>query len=208
MRCITEQDPVQDTLEKSKKTTYFKLTLPNTVNKLKVAIWASGTPKQFLLHVHTAVHVCKQIGLDTNYANAAMGLEAVYCVLDAAKTEYAQLAKATKKKAKDQKEKGVNPDPDVNATSSPLAAAKTACNEAATKVKEAKLAIMMEGAKPFKIFGNLLSNEARQPWEKVIKAQVMKAPWEDVFGNTHTKTATKTWDSFHNCIMFHLQMVF
>eukprot|EP00804_Cyclotella_cryptica_P006199 CCRYP_015282-RA/>CCRYP_015282-RA protein AED:0.37 eAED:0.37 QI:0/-1/0/1/-1/1/1/0/77 len=48
---IPEQDLVQDALEKNKKTTYFKLTLPNTGNELKVAVWASGTPEQFLLHV-------------------------------------------------------------------------------------------------------------------------------------------------------------
>eukprot|EP00804_Cyclotella_cryptica_P022796 CCRYP_005013-RA/>CCRYP_005013-RA protein AED:0.48 eAED:0.48 QI:0/-1/0/1/-1/1/1/0/59 len=30
VRYIPEQDPVQDALEKTKKTTYFKLTLPNT----------------------------------------------------------------------------------------------------------------------------------------------------------------------------------
>ena len=88
----------------------------------------SGIPEQFLLHVHTAIHVWKQIVLDTNHADAAMALEAAYCKLDAAKTEYAQLAKATKKKAKDQRETGMNPDPVINATSSPLAAAKTACN--------------------------------------------------------------------------------
>ena len=60
---ILEQDTIQDALEKSKKTTYFKLTLPYMGNKLKVAIWPSRTPEQFLLHVRTAMHVCKQIGL-------------------------------------------------------------------------------------------------------------------------------------------------
>ncbi len=35
---IPEQDPVQDVLEKTKKTIYCKLTLPNTGNKLKGAI--------------------------------------------------------------------------------------------------------------------------------------------------------------------------
>ncbi len=35
---IPEQDPVQDALEKTKMTMYFKLTLPNTRNKLKVDI--------------------------------------------------------------------------------------------------------------------------------------------------------------------------
>ena len=39
----------------------------------------------------------------------------------------------------------------------------------------------------FELYGNLLSNKARQPWEKVMKAQVMKAPWEDVFGIPHTE---------------------
>ena len=63
---IPEQDPVQDALEKSKKTTYFKLTLPNTRNELKVEIWASRTYEQFFLHIHTTMHVCKQIGLDTD----------------------------------------------------------------------------------------------------------------------------------------------
>ena len=84
---IPEQDPVQDALEKSKKTTYFKLTLPTMGNKLKVAIWASRNSEQFLLHVHTGMHVCKQMGLDINYANAALALEAAYCKLDAAKTK-------------------------------------------------------------------------------------------------------------------------
>ncbi len=55
---IPKQDPVQDALEKSKKTTYFKLNLPNTGNELKVAIWTSRTPKQFLLHVWIVIHVC------------------------------------------------------------------------------------------------------------------------------------------------------
>ena len=45
IRYIPEQDPVQDALDKTKKTTYFKLTLRNTGNELKVVIWTSGTPE-------------------------------------------------------------------------------------------------------------------------------------------------------------------
>ena len=103
-------------------------------------------------------------------------------------------------------EKSANPDPNVIATSSPLVTAKTVCKEAAMKVKEAKLAVMTAGAKPFN--GNLLFDEARQPWKKVMKAQIMQAHWEDVFGILHTKNPTKTWATFLDCIMFHLQMVF
>ena len=75
---IPEQDLIHDALKKNKKTTYFKLTLHNIRNELKVAIWASWTPEQFLLHVCTAVHVCKQLGLETKEANAMMILEAAY----------------------------------------------------------------------------------------------------------------------------------
>ena len=49
---IPEQEPVQDALEKSKKTIYIKSTLPNTGNKLKVVIWASGTPEQVFACAH------------------------------------------------------------------------------------------------------------------------------------------------------------
>ena len=36
----------------------------------------------------------------------------------------------------------------------------------------------------------------------------MKCPWEDIFGVTCDETPTKTWDSFMECITFHLQQVF
>ncbi len=68
--------------------------------------------------------------------------------------------KATKRKAKDQKEKGVNPDRDINAT----------CQEAAVKVQEVKLAVTTAGANPVELYDNLRANEARQSWEKVIKS--------------------------------------
>ena len=62
--------------------------------------------------------------------------------------------------------------------------------------------------KLFELNGNLLSNEADQPWEKIIKAQVTSSPWEDVKGVTHMETPTKTWDSFNECVTFHLLRVF
>ena len=57
---IPEKDPVQEELEKNKKTNYFKLTLPHMGSKLKVALWVSGTPEQFILHVCSAIHACTQ----------------------------------------------------------------------------------------------------------------------------------------------------
>ena len=74
--------------------------------------------------------------------------------------------------------------------------------------KEAKLVVATAGAKLFELCGNHLSDDARQPWEKIIKAQVMQAPWEDVFGIPHTETLTKNWSSFCKWVMFHVQPCF
>ena len=61
IRYIPEKNPVQEALEKNKKTNYFKLTLPHTGSKLKVALWVYGTPEQFILHVRSAIHTCQQM---------------------------------------------------------------------------------------------------------------------------------------------------
>ena len=55
-----------------------------------------------------------------------------------------------------------------------------------------KLTITSEGVKAFELYGNLLSNEARRPWEKIVQAQMTKCPWEDIYGVTHGKTPNKT----------------
>ena len=56
IRYIPKKDPIQVALEKTKKTNYFKLTLPNTGSKLKVALCVSATPEQFILHVYSAAN--------------------------------------------------------------------------------------------------------------------------------------------------------
>ena len=98
--------------------------------------------------------------------------------------------------------------PDVIGNTPTLTAAKKACKEATKKIKEAKITDATAGVKPFELYRNLLSDEAQQPWEKILKAQVTLAPWEDVFGIQHTETPSKNWSSFRECVRFHLQTVF
>ena len=59
----------------------------------------------------------------------------------------------------------------VPADSESLTLAKVEYNKAAQAVAAAKLAIMMEGTKAFKLYTNLLSDEARPAWEKIVKAK-------------------------------------
>jgi hypothetical protein len=61
---------VQEALEKSKKSIYFKMMLLHMGSKFKVTQRPSGTPKQFVLNVHTAIQACKQIELTMNFSRA------------------------------------------------------------------------------------------------------------------------------------------
>ncbi len=109
-------------------------------------------------------------------------------------------APESRRKAKEQKEQGVTLALDAIANIHVIVAAKKASEEDTKKVKEAKLVVAMAEAKPFELCGNLLCDEARQPWEKILKVQVMQTPWEDVFGIPHTKTPTKRFSSFRECM--------
>ena len=90
--------------------------------------------------------------------------------LDIKKEEYAKVRTLEKKKTKG------NPGEDVPAASESLVAARTAYEMTKQALEAAKLAVTMEGVKAFELYGNLLPDEARQPWEKVILAQTTKCP--------------------------------
>eukprot|EP00804_Cyclotella_cryptica_P013533 CCRYP_017230-RA/>CCRYP_017230-RA protein AED:0.33 eAED:0.70 QI:0/0/0/0.66/1/1/3/0/339 len=143
--------------------------------------------------------------LDTGFEEAEKAVETAKLDVDIAKGEYTQLRNAKKKKKGG---KGDAPGTTTEAVPPALAEAKALYDKALKALEAAKLAVTMAGAKPFKLYGNLLSDEARQPWEKIIKAQVTRAPWEDIMGVPHMETPTKTWDLFHEYVMFHLLQVF
>jgi hypothetical protein len=123
--------------------------------------------------------------------------------LEIRKEEYAQVCSAEKKKSKGNPGEGI-PAP----SESLIVAAKSAYEKAKQALDTAKVATVTEGQKPFELYGNLLSDEARQPWDKIVQAQTTKCPWEDIFGVTCDETPTKNWDSFTECVTFHLQQVF
>ena len=66
----------------------------------------------------------------------------------------------------------------------------------------------MLGAQIFQLYGNLLTDEACLPWEKIVKVQINTLSWEDLRGEVHEEKAAKTWTSFLQYITFHLQSVF
>eukprot|EP00804_Cyclotella_cryptica_P023519 CCRYP_012146-RA/>CCRYP_012146-RA protein AED:0.42 eAED:0.74 QI:0/0/0/1/1/1/3/0/259 len=89
--------------------------------------------------MRSAIHACKQMGLDTDLAAAEKAVETAKIEAELAKQDYVTMRNAEKEEKGNKQERP-----------------------------------------PFELYGNLLSDEARQPWEKIIKAQVTKAPWEDI----------------------------
>ncbi len=66
----------------------------------------------------------------------------------------------------------------------------------------------MLGAQIFQLYGNLLTDEACQSWEKIVKVQTDTFSQEDLHGEVHEKKAGKSWTSFLDCVTFHLQSIF
>ena len=60
----------------------------------------------------------------------------------------------------------------------------------------------------FQLYSNLLTEEARRPWSKILGEQIEVTPWTDLFGVERTKEQKKSRQSFMDCITFHLLMVF
>jgi len=88
---IPEKDPVQEALKKNKKTNYVKLVLPHMGSELKVMLWASGTPEQFILHVCSVIHARKQKEHEVKFSNAKEAVANANLDLKIKKEEYAQV---------------------------------------------------------------------------------------------------------------------
>ncbi len=58
----------------------------------------------------------------------------------------------------------------------------------------------MHGMQIFQLYGNLLTDEDCQPWDKIVKVKTNTIPWEDLRGEVHEKKAGKTWTSFLDCV--------
>ena len=59
----------------------------------------------------------------------------------------------------------------------------------------------------FQLYSNLLMEEARRPWNKIL-GEIDCSPWINLFRVEHTKKHKRPQSSFMDCITFHLQMVF
>ena len=95
-------------------------------------------------------------------------------------------------------------DPDQQSLEESKASLKDALLEK-KKAQEAK-ATAAEGY--FSLYANLLSEDARYRWDKIVTSQIGAAPWTDLQGNEHEEEREKSMESFQDCLTFHLLDMF
>ena len=185
---------VQEAVAKGKEYTY-KIKLPDKT-EFSVPIWDTGTQEAFLIHVQQAKSACKRKGLFQDYDDAiAAESKAVERVKNLRKTIANAIGPKSKKDAED---------PNQLALEESKASLKDALLEK-KRAQEAK-ATAAEGY--FSLYANLLSEDARFRWDKIVASQVGAAPWTDLQGNEHEEERGKSMESFQDCITFHLLDMF
>ena len=136
----------------------LRLTLPHKV-ELCVPVWSKGTPEQFLVHVQQALDAIRQKGLQTALENAVKDKEE--CT-----------KKLTKAKTALENYKGKDENPPH----------KKAIDKASEVVACKQETIESLITQVFQLHSNLLSEEARRPWMKILGEQIDVTPWTDLFG--------------------------
>jgi hypothetical protein len=102
---------------------------------------------------------------DIKFSSAKEAVATALVDMEIKKEDYVQVSSSERKKNKGY------PGESIPASSESLVAARSACKNAKQAVDAAKLDVRMEGAKAFELYGNILSDEARQPCEKIVQAQ-------------------------------------
>ena len=183
-------DEVQEAVNKGKEYSY-KIKLPDKT-EFSVPIWDTGTQEAFLIHVQQAKSACKRKGLFKDYDDA---LEAV--------AKFDKQVKSLRRTIANAKKKGAD-----EASQESQDDLKAELKEALLE-KRASEGCLTEAAEGFfSLYANLLSEDARFRWDKIVTSQVGTAPWTDLQGNEHAEARGKGKQSFQDCITFHLLDMF
>ena len=202
-------DPVQDAVSGTKKYP-LKIKLPDNT-EFSVPIWNTGTPEAFLIHVQQALGACRRKGFFEDHETAKFA-ESEHN--DAAVTFREAIAKAKEPKGK----KGSKKDPilqkgeespdDVPAQVSEPSDLAESLKGALARRRSARQKKAKAAEEFFSLYANLLGEDARFQWDKIVTEQTGTAPWTDLQGKEHERAREKDHDSFQDCVTFHLLTVF
>ena len=175
---ILEKDELQEAVKSG--TSMIKLMLPGKI-ELRVSVGTSSTQEQFVMHVQQAISAIRQKGL---------------------KEAYKRLLKLKKECKVKLKEATLHSEfaPEGQDMTHLKQTEKTAT--AAYEKAKAETALVAEQV--FQLYCNLIMEKARQPWTKIMQEQVEATPWTDLQGVEHAEQHAKSWDSFLECVRYHL----
>jgi hypothetical protein len=133
------------------------------------------------------IHTIKEMGLNTKFKEAMEAVKTATLDLDIAKMAYKQELKKGEGDDTPQQAVGggkVTPDKSKKlkkaegeeSPQSAVVAAKAALGKARKERNKAQDQVDVLGMLIFQLYGNLLTDEVRQPWEKIVKAQTDTIP--------------------------------
>ena len=147
---IPEKDAIQEAVDSS--ASMLKLILPHKV-ELRVPIWSKGTSEQFLVHVQQALDAIRQKGLESAIEKAVKDEEESTQRLQQAQEAFADY-------------QGTDENPPE----------KKAVQNATTAIAREEETYKSLITQVFQLYSNLLMEEARRPWNKILGEQVEVAP--------------------------------
>eukprot|EP00804_Cyclotella_cryptica_P029174 CCRYP_005340-RA/>CCRYP_005340-RA protein AED:0.42 eAED:1.00 QI:0/-1/0/1/-1/1/1/0/448 len=184
IRYVPDRDPVQEALDLKPET--LKCTLTNG-SETRVTVWSGhGTNEQFVLHVNKAYRSAKTMGLIPACDDADKAYESKK---DDWKDVFCKLADDLLSKTEKEKKTAESLSPKAD-----MLALRTKMTNSAREV--------------FQLYANLLTAEARQPWDLIVKEQMESSPFHDIFGVKRKKSPGKMSESFKRCQLLHLQSCF
>ena len=188
IRYVPERDPVQEALELKPES--LKCTLANG-SETRVTVWSGhGTNEQFLLHVNKAASVAKNMGLYSAFDDAEAAHDSKKNDYKAVLLELAEINEA---------------DP-PNVAEAERKTAQSLLLKAEVGNLKKKMTTAAQAV--FQLYANLLTEEARQPWDIIVKEQTESSPYTDIYGVERRKSPGKTTSSFCTCQLLHLQSCF
>eukprot|EP00804_Cyclotella_cryptica_P006309 CCRYP_010148-RA/>CCRYP_010148-RA protein AED:0.43 eAED:1.00 QI:0/0/0/1/1/1/2/0/386 len=168
IRYVPDRDPVQEALDIKPET--LKCTLANW-SETRVMVWSGhGTKEQFVLHVTKAYSTAKKMGLIPACDDAEKAYESTKGDWKAVLHELAD-----DPLSKTEKEKKTTESLSLKAD---MLALRTKMTDSALEV--------------FQLYANLLTEEACQPWDLIVKEQTESSPFHDIFGVERKKSPGKT----------------
>ena len=143
-----------------------------------------------------AIHAIKEMELDIKFQEAMKAVKSASLEVELIKMQYKDELKKREKgdssqqvagagKAASDKTKKSRRTEGEDSPPAKVVAAKAALEVARKARNEAQERADMLGTQIFQLYGNLLTDKAWQPWEKIVKAQANTIPREDLRGEVH-----------------------